>query len=57
MQMILLAFAVIAVCSAHLKCYTGNTFKLQGGRGINKSFNNGLKLKMLRIFSALPCQI
>lgn len=57
MQMILPAFAVIAICSAHLKCYTGNTFKLRGGRGINKSFNNGLKLKMLRIFSALPCQI
>lgn len=33
MQMILLAFAVIAICAAaHLKCYNGSTFKLQGWR-------------------------
>lgn len=36
MQMILLAFAVIAVCAAHLKRYNGSTFKLQGGTGRRK---------------------
>lgn len=30
MQMIWLTFAVIAICAAHLKYYSGTTFKLQG---------------------------
>ena len=33
MQMMLLAFAVIAICARHPKRYNGNTFKLRGGTG------------------------
>lgn len=47
MQMILLAFALIAICAAHLKWQNGSTFKLQGGTEKEKNMNNARKFEDL----------
>lgn len=49
MQMIMLAFAVIAICTAHLKLYNGGTFKLQGGTRRQKTLTMGSDCKILSV--------